>query len=327
MTCERRMIRPACCLLLSVLLLGSCGRFNVGSLANLGGEKKKKEPSPFGSSGIPPMLRGSSGGGGGGTPISPGGNVPPGMGAAIPTGDDLIFTDPDNPDASLPELSTLLSAPKKGPWERSETVARQRAAREGKPLLIWFTDSSGSPLSKAMSDELFSSPEFESWASEKLIRLRVDSNERMSADDSRDLSLDEKLSKETDIRNYVAEMKKRYKILGAPVLVMLNPSGEVIAKYRGYKRGDADFTWGLLKQGEAAASTAYQSWRKDLEKKGYREWQDTKGRKVFAKLLNYNQGELVLMEPDGTRSKTQESRLSSADRDWISHQKMLRGIQ
>ncbi len=53
-----------------------------------------------------------------------------------------MFTDPDNPDENLPELATLLAAaPKRsGPWMESETLAKQRAAREGKPLLIWFTD-------------------------------------------------------------------------------------------------------------------------------------------------------------------------------------------
>jgi hypothetical protein len=33
------------------------------------------------------------------------------------------------------------------------------------------------------------------------------------------------------------------------------------------------------------------------------------------------------MEPDGTRSKTNESRLSEADRSWLNQQKMLRGVR
>ena len=99
--------------------------------------------------------------------------------------EDIVFTDPDNPDANLPELSTLLTAPKRrGPWEESETIAKQRAAREGKPLLIWFTDSARSPMCKALSQELFSTPEFESWASEKLIRLRVDANVQVNDPES-----------------------------------------------------------------------------------------------------------------------------------------------
>jgi thioredoxin-related protein len=239
--------------------------------------------------------------------------------------EDIVFTDPDNPDANLPELSTLLSAaPKRrGPWEQSETIAKRRAAREGKPLLIWFTDSARSPMCKALSEELFSKPDFEKWASEKLIRLRVDANVEV---DDPDLSLGDKETRMVDLKAYVARMKKQYKVLGHPVVVMLNPSGEVIGRYRGYKRGDADYTWGLIKQGEAASAHAYESWRSSLEKKGYREWRDRNDRKVFAKLTSYSNGTLTLIEPDGTRSRTHENKLSDKDLEWLAGQKRIRGL-
>jgi hypothetical protein len=178
-------------------------------------------------------------------------------------------------------------------------------------------------MCKALSEELLSKPDFEAWASEKIIRLRVDSN---IVPDDADLPLDEKESRLVDLRRYIARMKKQYKVLGSPVMVMLNPAGEVIGRYRGYKRGDADFTWGLIKQGEAAAAHALQGWRASMERKGYREWSDRQERKVFAKLARYSNGTLILIEPDGTRSRTQENRLSDKDRAWISEQKRLRGL-
>jgi len=169
---------------------------------------------------------------------------------------------------------------------------------------------------------LFSRADFGAWADEKLVRLKVDSNPNVQME-----SLSAQEEKEDAMKSAALAMKKRYKVLGHPTLILLNPSGEVVGKYRGYKRGDADFTWGLIKQGEIGAMTAHRSWRKDLEKKGYREWQDNKGRKVFAKLVSYHKGDLVLIEPDGLRSKTKEDRLSSQDREWIKQQKMLRGIE
>lgn len=305
------MIRISACFAICCAALTSCGV--VGKK-----ETAEEEPGPFGPTGIPPALRGA---GNQGSLISPGGNTK--IRAAITPDSEMVFTDPDNPDAPLPELSSLLTPAKKGSWEESETIARQRASREGKPLLIWFTDSgTGSPMSKALNDELFLRPDFEEWAKEKIIRLRVDATIRVEAE-----SMDEEADQESRRKTYVADLKKRYKVLGQPTLVMLNPSGEVIGKYRGYKRGDSDFTWGLIKQGEVVSSTAYKSWRGDLEKKGYREWQDTKGRKVFAKLLNYHEGKVVFMEPDGTRSQTNETKLSAADRSWINQQKAQRGIQ
>jgi hypothetical protein len=47
---------------------------------------------------------------------------------------------------------------------------------------------------------------------------------------------------------------------------------------------------------------------------------------VFAKLTGYANGNLTLIEPDGTRSRTREDRLSDSDRTWIADQKKLRGM-
>lgn len=275
-------------------------------------------------------------------PAIPGG-VPPRMSrgspvsytAAVsqPTGpiqltaeEDIIFTNPDNPDADIAELSTLLeSAPnrRKSPWEESETVARKRSLREGKPLLIWFTDSRNSPLCKALAQELFNKPDFNEWADEHLVRLRVDISARVT---DQALSLDETETKLIDIRNYVKRLKKQYKVSGHPHLVLVHPDGSVVGRYRGYKQGDGEFTWGLLKQGEAAFQHSYKKWRTAMEKQGYREWSDGKGRMVFAKLVQYSKGTLVLIEPDGTRCKTQEKRLSNEDRIWLDEQKAARGL-
>lgn len=240
--------------------------------------------------------------------------------------EDIIFTDPDNPDAPIPELASLLeSTPKrpKGGWEESETIARKRSMREGKPLLIWFTDSRTSPLCRVLAQELFNRADFNVWAEENVVRLRVDAYAQV---DDPDLSLDEKETRLIDIRNYVKRLKKQYKVLGHPHLLLVHPDGGVIGRYRGYKRGQADYTWGLFKQGVASFRNSYDAWKASLEKRGYRKWTDTKGRTLFAKLLKYSNGELYLVEPDGTRCKTHEKRLSNEDRIWIDGQKAARGM-
>lgn len=314
------MIRPFILLLITVSALTSCSILGIGK-KDIG--KIEQEKNPFGATGIPPQLRASTSEGG--TPVKPGGNAPENK-VTLPFSpdEDLVFTDPDNPNAEIPELSSLLSQAKRGPWETSETIAKKLAMREGKPLLIWFTDSEKSPMCKAISQELFSTRDFGIWADEKIIRLRVDAAIKV---DDPDIGLDEKATREVEIRTYVAGLKKRYKILGQPSLIMLGPNGEVIGRYRGYKRGDADFTWGLIKQGEAAATYSHKQWQKELEKKGYREWQDRQERKVFAKLTNYSKGMLSFIEPDGTRSRTSEVKLSDKDRAWIAEQKKIRNME
>jgi thioredoxin-related protein len=305
--------------LFSAAALTSCGPLGIGKKP----AEKKPDEQPFGPTGIPPQLRPKNPDPG--TPVLPGGNqASTSRAAALTPEEDIVYTDPDDPDAPLPELSSLLANAKRGPWEESETVAKQRSAREGKPLLIWFTDSESSPMCKALSQELFSTNDFGNWATEKLVRLRVDAANIKIKDPNADLSDSE--SYRISVKNYYASLKKRYKVLGLPSLILLNPSGEVIGRYRGYKRGDADFLWGQLKHGEAVSSTAYQTWRKSLEKKGYRDWQDRRDRKVFAKLTSYSKGHLTFIEPDGTRSQTLETHLSDNDKAWLAEQKKLRNI-
>ncbi len=310
------MIRRVVSTVTLSVALTSCAKLGIG------GAEKKEEPSPFGPTGIPPQLRAKTPEGG--SPVTPGGNVPatPPPSAFVPS-EDIVYTDPDNPEAAIPELSTLLSAPKRGPWEDSETIARQRSIREGKPMLIWFTNSQSSPMCKAISQDLFSTNDFGIWATENLVRLRVDDYVKITEPD---LSVGEAEDRRLRVIAYNAALKKRYKVMGYPSLIMVSPSGEVTGTYRGYQRGDAEFRWGQLKQAHAVSMESYKGWRAGLEKKGYREWADRRGRKIFAKLLSYSDGDLTLVEPDGGRARTKESSLSEKDRAWIAGQKKLRSL-
>ena len=311
------MRTPRSVVVIVFLALCSCG------LSKKDG--KKSESSPFGPTGVPPELRAKKDIAGG-TPVTPGGNMgsAPALSELTPES-EIVFTNPDDPDAEIPELSKLLAEAqsRRGPWETSETIAKRRALREGKPLLIWFTDSLQSPMCRALSQELFSTPDFEKWAGEKLVRLRVDTNIKI---DNESLGLDEKESLRIKMQNHVAELKKHYRVLGHPSVLMLGPGGETIGRYRGYKRGEADYLWGQITHAEAVAADTRRQWRADLEAKGYREWKDRIGRGVFAKLTGYANGSLTLIEPDGTRSRTREDRLCDSDRTWIDEQKKLRGM-
>ncbi len=231
---------------------------------------------------------------------------------------EIVYTDPDaeDPDSLPTELDTLLSeTPQEGPWSKSYTNVFKRARREDKPVLIWFTDSQNSVNCKMLNQELFNDGEFDAWANDTFIRLQVDS--RVSGDDG-----DEVARK----KDYVKELKKRYKVLGNPMLVVLTPAEEVIMREKGYVRGQANFKWGQLRQAADVASKKHEAWKAKMEKKGYRTWKDPRGRKIFAKLVSYKDGELVIVEPDGTRARTKERNLSPADQDWIARQKRARGI-
>lgn len=297
------------------LTLTSCGWLGLGKIK----APEKPPEKPFGDTGIPPWLRQK--GSDPGTPITAGGNITAKISPAqITPEEDIVYTDPDDPEGGIPELATLLSETKRGPWEESETIAKRRSAREGKPLLIWFTDSQSSPMCKALTQELFSTNDFGNWATEKLVRLKIDAA-ALIKDETLDLGSKE--DRRSRIITHNKAIKDRYKVLGYPSLIMLSPSGEVVGRYRGYKRGESQLLWGQLKHGEAVSTHSYQEWRTGLEKRNYREWQDRKGRKIFAKLTSYSKGKITFIEPDGTRSQTQENNLSDNDRAWLTEQKKL----
>ena len=182
----------------------------------------------------------------------------------------------------------------------------RQARVTGKPVLMWFTRSRNSPLCGVLSKELLGTEEFDSWATENVIRLRIDSSLKIS-------NTGERLDREREI----AALKKRFSALGQPVIVMLSPRGTEFGKNRGYDPGSAQFYFTRLRGYQKRAQEDYASWKADLEAKGYRVWHDARGRTVFAKVARYKEGTLWLVEPDGKRSKTTVSKLSTEDRLYI----------
>lgn len=291
----------------------------MGCLCSSCGIMKKspaKEEKPFGPTGIPQQLR-----------ANPEVDEPGGVNAAQvsvalarhPTAENIIWTDPDAMDKNIPELQKLLAGPKREVWMKSETEAKRTAIREGKCVLIWFTDSARSPICKTLSSELFGTAEFGEWARDNTVRLIVDQSALMARG--------EKYDNEVTAAQYVEQMKKKYKALGAPTVIMLSPKGEVLSKYRGYKKGQGEFFWGQLKQGVNVGTDEYQSWMKKLEKQGYRRWESKQGQTLVARLVSYHKGEMVMVEPDGNRFRTKETSLSSEDQQWIVAEKKKRGIE
>lgn len=288
---------------LGVLSLSQCGMLkNSASAMALKAQRLKDD----GEANRFDVNEGNTGGGG----IAGVGNVSPRVRASqLPDEDDIVWA-PEDPNEPIQQLEELWQKPVKDSWYVSYDEAMTASRQSGKPVLIWFTHSGSSPLCKVLSAELFSTNLFEKWASEKVIRLRVDS---AVYDDNEDL-------KARKIE-YVKKLKKRYKILGAPVVLMVSPREAIFGRYVGYRSGDPGFYLGRLKNSYRVAMEDYGKWRDEMEEKGYRVWHDRRGRTVFAKLLRYSKGRLLLVEPDGTKSQTTESKLSRADRDWVKRKK------
>lgn len=296
-------------LVLPMALLAACGAGGGRSTVD------ELPANPFSPDAIPAALRGD------GRSLSPGKELESLRNDAgtVMNPDEIIYTDPDaeNPEDIVPELRRLLETRKtEGPWSRSIRQVSREARKTDRPVLIWFNDSANPMASRAISEDLFGRQDFEEWAQQTFVRLQVDAQVGSKLDDAGARKAD-----------FVENLKKRYKVFGYPTLLVLTPSGEVIGRYRGYKRGQWEYKWGQLRQGAFLAEKSHAAWKQKMEKKGYRTWTDPLGRTFFAKLIAYRDGELVLIEPDGTRARTKEHRLSVEDQDWIAAEKRRRGIE
>ncbi|MEO1856342.1 MAG: thioredoxin family protein [Rubritalea sp.] len=219
--------------------------------------------------------------------------------------DKIVWADED-PNIPMVDLEGVWKTGPRDNWYESYTEAMRIARKDGKPVLLWFTNSDRNSASQSLDKELFSHAEFEDWAKENVIRLRIDTN---IVED------DQKLRDKK--RKYISQLRKQYKVMGAPVVLVVSPRGTQFGKYRGYKTGGSLFYFGRLKSAHRNAMADYGNWRAEYEAKGYRTWHDNKGRKVFAKPVGLEQGVIMLKNPEGKRSKTPLNKLSRDDQAWV----------
>jgi len=235
----------------------------------------------------------------------------------IPDEDEIVWA-PEDPNVAFdPELEEKWESTAHkldGNWQRSLALAVRESRVTGKPIMVWFADSRGASLSNRLSDELFSRADFRKWAKEHYVRLMVD--KAVDADDDDDVRHRKK--------EYSDKLRKRFKVIGAPEVLVLSPAGDVFARYRGYRKGQSEFYWGRLKNAHRAAQANYGKWRNKMEKKGYRVWQSDKGVQIFARMYRYKDNVAYFVETDGRKSKLSLGRLSGPDQKWIHDQLALR---
>jgi len=242
----------------------------------------------------------------------------------LPSDDDFEWA-PMNLDTEFKLGDKFKNRPKKKTsWVSSYQEARRESMREGKPLLIWFTKtgSPGSPMCARLQREVFAKADFEKWAKEKLVRLKIDATGgKREVDEFGQLT-----GSVTARRKYAERLKKQFDVLGYPTLVVLQPDGAVYTRERGFSRGGKSELWGKLKNAALTIDHNHGVWERKMAKRGYRKWMGMNDEVVFAKLTRYYKGNLWLTEPDGNLIKTSQKYLSKNDRGWIIAEKEKRGL-
>ncbi len=223
---------------------------------------------------------------------------------------ELIWTNPDDPDADIPGLTAAFENRRKGNgWLNNLGRGIKLSRKEGRPLLIWFHNSVTSPKSKQLGTHLLETEQFNLWCKDRVVRVKLDAG----------ASMDEATTKNSQYSmSSINNLARRYGLRHYPALVVINPRGKITARIDGYNGFLAEVEE-ELEQGVKNAETSYSTYKEDLRSKGYRDWTSRKGEKLFARLQRYDEknSAVYLREPGGRVSRTRLERFSKADIDYL----------
>jgi len=110
-----------------------------------------------------------------------------------------------------------------GIWTTYNKAALDKAKKENKHILMDFTGSDWCGWCVKLNKEVFSKPEFISYATNNLVCIKVDfpSKKKISAEQKQ---INEKLAKDFGVR-------------GFPTIYILKPDGKTVVGKTGYKAG------------------------------------------------------------------------------------------
>ena len=109
-------------------------------------------------------------------------------------------------------------------WKTNLEDAVQIAKEENKAVLINFTGSDWCKWCFKLNDEVFSQAEFEKYAAENLVLVKID--------------FPRSVSQTNETKMYNQTLAKKYGIQGFPTILIMDNAGNLLAK-TGYQPGGA----------------------------------------------------------------------------------------
>jgi thioredoxin-related protein len=107
-------------------------------------------------------------------------------------------------------------------WETNLETALQKAQKENKTVLVNFTGSDWCIWCQRLSNEVFSQSEFEKFAKENLVLVKIDFPKNI------ELPMETKM--------YNNQLAQRFGVEGFPTIFLLKPDGTVVLQ-TGYQPG------------------------------------------------------------------------------------------
>ncbi|MEZ6092913.1 MAG: thioredoxin family protein [Pirellulaceae bacterium] len=135
-----------------------------------------------------------------------------------------------NPEPGLAEPAETMSVHSEANipvWTESMPEAQQRAANEGKLIMALFTGSDWCTYCKKLERDVFSEPEFQNWASQNVVALKLDYP---------------KLSRQSPA---VAQQNKALlsqygtEVRGYPTILFLDANGQIVDRMTNNARANA----------------------------------------------------------------------------------------
>lgn len=107
-------------------------------------------------------------------------------------------------------------------WEENLETALQKAKQENKAVLVNFTGSDWCIWCQRLSNEVFSKSEFEDYADENLILVKLD--------------FPKDIEQSAATKMYNNQLAQRYGIEGFPTILLFNSNGDLVLR-TGYQPG------------------------------------------------------------------------------------------
>ncbi|MCB9877647.1 MAG: thioredoxin family protein [Planctomycetes bacterium] len=134
-------------------------------------------------------------------------------------------------------------------WMTDFEAAKAAAKKDNKVILADFTGSDWCGWCIKLKNEVFSTPEFQKWADEKVVLLELDFPRTKQLSD--------------DLVAQNKDLQKKFGIRGFPTIVFMDADGNEVARSGYLKGGPAAWTTDADKK--LGAQTAEESWGTDYE--------------------------------------------------------------
>lgn len=179
-------------------------------------------------------------------------------------------------------------------WERNPSLAFRKAKAMQKPLVLLFTARWNEGCQK-LSEEVFSSKTFNTWAKENVVLCFLDYPQNYN-----------------NAPEPMKRVKDHYQIRGYPNLLIFNPQGKVVREIGGYRPGRPVDYYNTL-HGATDPLVRHLKQRKEaLMKQGFRTWTNRQDGKLFARFIRHDG---VLFTLEGTEGERWTLPLSTLCRE------------